>query len=299
MSSLLGSTGNHPDYENYLKTIGAAEERDNIFAASCYCHITNLDNADMAYEWEFNGLNDYHRTIFHRDESGKDVIILQEGNMTETQIRLSNELKVLFPKYLNSLNLKDDNGNELTLDNDGNGTFKEFIKAKVISSIDKELEQGTDLSEFDWIKIENKKVKSIDFTKYINFRRRQKVTPAFDSISMGTPENELFGTEYVKERHFTEFSKKHSICDGELADKNQIKMMNPMYYIEDSKSDKAKYYRIRHGAIDRDTSLAISAMLSLKLENNGINVDFQYPWGKSHDGDYDLEELFNWIDNIV
>ena len=63
MSSLLGSTGDHPDYEPYLKELGAAEESDAIYAASCYCPITNLDHADMAYEWEFCGLNDYSKKI--------------------------------------------------------------------------------------------------------------------------------------------------------------------------------------------------------------------------------------------
>lgn len=55
ISSVMGATGNHPDYEPFLKAVGAADERDDIFAASCYCPITNLDHADMAYEWEFAG----------------------------------------------------------------------------------------------------------------------------------------------------------------------------------------------------------------------------------------------------
>ena len=33
-------------------------------------------------------------------------------------------------------------------------------------------------------------------------------------------------------------------------------------------------------------------------KNNGINVDFAYPWGVPHSGDYDLSELFSWIDGI-
>jgi len=37
MSSLLGATGNNSDYEPYLQEIGAADARDDIFAASCYC----------------------------------------------------------------------------------------------------------------------------------------------------------------------------------------------------------------------------------------------------------------------
>lgn len=115
---------------------------------------------------------------------------------------------------------------------------------------------------------------------------------------MGTPENELFGTPDTKYRHFTAFSKEHSAVNGELADGQQIKMMNPMNYIADDKAVKAEHFRIRHGAIDRDTSLAISAMLTASLENHGVDVELQYPWGMPHAGDYDLEELFAWIDKI-
>lgn len=96
---------------------------------------------------------------------------------------------------------------------------------------------------------------------------------------MGTPENELFGTPDTKYRHFTAFSKEHSAVNGELADRQQIKMMNPMNYIADDKAVKAEHFRIRHGAVDRDTSLAISAILTACLENHGVDVELQYPWG--------------------
>lgn len=119
----------------------------------------------------------------------------------------------------------------------------------------------------------------MDFDKYIRFRTRMKATPAFDNVSMGTPENELFGTPDTKYRHFTAFSKEHSAVNGELADGQQIKMMNPMNYIADDKAVKAEHFRIRHGAVDRDTSLAISAMLTASLENHGVDVELQYPWG--------------------
>ena len=31
---------------------------------------------------------------------------------------------------------------------------------------------------------------------------------------------------------------------------------------------------------------------------HGYDVDFFLPWGLPHSGDYDLEELFDWIDGI-
>ena len=73
---------------------------------------------------------------------------------------------------------------------------------------------------------------------------------------------------------------------------------HPMDYIEDEKAKTAKYFRIRHGESDRDTSLAISAILTLKLQETGSVVDYASPWGIPHSGDYDLKELFSWIDSI-
>ncbi len=37
------------------------------------------------------------------------------------------------------------------------------------------------------------------------------------------------------------------------------------------------------------------AILATKLINNGYDVDFALPWERPHSGDYDLDELFNWI----
>ena len=94
MSALLGATGNNKDYEPYLQELGAAKVRDDIFAVSSYCPITNLDNADTAYEWLFNGINSYNWR--------------ESGQLTPEQIRVSNELKRLFPSYVNSLKLVED-----------------------------------------------------------------------------------------------------------------------------------------------------------------------------------------------
>lgn len=299
LSSLLGVTGNHSDYDSYFKELGAADERDDIFAASCYCPITNLDHADMAYEWEFHGFNDYHRMKFEKVE-GFPVLKLTpvNGEMTELQIKLSSEEKGLFPEYLNSLGLKTVNGATLELDANGDGSFKNYVKEFVKASAQKEVDKGTDLSGMTWMTIDNGNVVDVDFHKYVAFRTRMKETPAFDDIAMETPENELFGSSEIQNRHFTRFGKEHSTVNGEMAEQVQIKMMNPIYYIGDEKCSTAKYFRIRHGAIDRDTSLAVSAILTAALRNHGIDVDYHLPWGVPHSGDYDIDELFAWMENI-
>ena len=64
LSAALGSMGNAPEFEPYLEELGAADERDDIFASSDYCPITNLENADMAYEWIFFGENKYYMAVW-------------------------------------------------------------------------------------------------------------------------------------------------------------------------------------------------------------------------------------------
>lgn len=308
LSAMAGASGNNKEYEPYLKAIGAAEERDNIFAASCYCPIHNLENADAAYEWQFCGYNDYHFTKRIREDGGVKRIPI-DGMLTEKQIRVSEELKQLFPSYLNSLHLKDSGDRELSLDAGGEGSFKEYIKQLVIDSAQKALDTNnmqeflnnlavpeSKIDEQDYLTIRGQKVTDLDWNGYVKKITRMKVAPAFDALDLTSPENEEFGTETVKAKHFTAYAQEHSEVEGTMADQEIIQMINPTKYI--GKSDTAKYWRIRHGAFDRDTSLAIPVILALLLAGNECQVDFWLPWGLPHSGDYDLDELFTWIDQI-
>jgi len=298
LSSLMGATGNHPDYDSYLEALGAADAGDEIFAASCYCPITNLDHADMAYEWEFLGENKYYRMDMKMDEGGRPTFTPENGMMSELQIQVSKEEAKLFPEYVNHLNLRDQDGTILTLDEKGDGTFKEYMKKVVLTSAQRALDKGIDVSDKTWLKVENGKATNMDWSAYVRDITRMKTAPAFDNLAMESPENDLFGTETENCRHFTKYSAEHSLVKGTLAEENIIKMLNPMNYIEDRKAHTASHWRIRHGECDRDTSLAISAILTLKLQNAGYEVDYHSPWDTPHAGDYDIEELFTWIDKI-
>lgn len=308
LSALAGASGNSEDYASYLKDIGAADERDDIFAANCYCPIHNLEHADAAYEWLFCGCNDFYRKKRVRTENGMEKVSVS-GTMTEKQIALSQELKKLFPSYLNSLKLTGTDGGELRLDEDGEGSFKDYVKAFVLKSAQKELEthdsadrlsslavEGSEVEKQSFLDIQGSRVTALDWDGFVHAITRMKSTPAFDALDLKSPENEEFGTEDIAARHFTDFSYRHSEAGGELADARVIRMLNPTAYI--GKADTAKYWRIRHGAYDRDTSLAIPVILATMLENLGYSVDFHLPWGLPHSGDYDLEELFAWIDDI-
>lgn len=295
VSALLGATENSRDYEPYLKEIGALNVRDDIYAVSAYCPITNLDNANTAYEWMFNDVKTYKKI----EVSMLDYNVERkytEGTLTDDEIARSNDLKKMFPAYVNSLKLKGKNGKFLTLDENGNGSFKDQIKQYYIDSANVALKNGTDLSEFEFLTIKNGKVTDLDYDKYIVYMGRQKTPGAFDNVDLSTGENNEFGDEITDNKHFTEYMLEHSTVNGTMADKKIIKMMNPMNYIANS---KVKYWRIRHGAVDKDTSLAIPAILAIKLENLGKKVDFTSPWATPHSGDYDLTELFSWIDKVV
>lgn len=297
LSALLGATGNNAEYEPYLKELGAAEARDDIFAVSAYCPITNVDHADMAYEWLFNGVNDYKKiemSMLDFKMQRKEVA----GTLTAEQIATSDLLKPLFPAYLNSLGLKKADGTALTLDEDGNGNFKDYVKSFVIASAQKALEGGNDLSTLTWITIQDGKVTDIAFDQYIAYAGRMKTPPAFDALDLSAGENSLFGTTTIDTRHFTQFSMENSTVNGSLADAAIVKLMNPLNYIGAEGTAISKYWRIRHGSIDRDTSLAIPVILATTLENKGFAVDFALPWDRPHSGDYDLDELFAWMSQV-
>lgn len=308
LSALAGASGNSKDYLPYLESIGAASERDDIFAASCYCPIHNLEHADAAYEWLFNGCEEFHNRAFTR-EGGVIRETVAAGRLTEKQIGLSAELKEIFPGYVNSLGLEDEEGNALTLDEKGKGSFLEYIRRMLIQSAQKELDthdlagrfralavQGSEVEKLSCLRIEGGRITGLDWEDFVHTITRMKPVPAFDALDLSSPENEEFGNRTIFARHFTDFSLKNSEADGKMAEEEIVSMLNPLSQIK--KSDAAPHWRIRHGAFDRDTSLAIPVILATVLQNGGYDVDFSLPWGLPHSGDYDLEELFAWIDGI-
>lgn len=320
LSALLGATGNAVEYEPYLRAIGAAKERDDIFASMDYCPITNLDHADMAYEWVFNGQNDYHQSRMMVPPAGMKPGALptdapaggaktdrpanaptdtvEATPMTAEEIAVSAALKQAFPAYVDSLGLEDEKGNPLTLNADGTGTFADYIKSVYMASAQSALDKGEDLSSLDWLTITNGKVTGMDLAGYAAWATRMKAAPAFDKLDGSSWENDEFGDTANNPKHFTRFSENHSTKTIPMADKEVIRIMNPMNFIGKKGVTTAHFWRIRHGAKDRDTSLAIPAILALDLANHGEDVDFASPWGKGHAGDYDLDDLFAWIDKI-
>ena len=296
-SALLGASGDQAAYEPYLKELGAAPATDAIFAVSAYCPITNLENADKAYEWQFGNLSQY-KTM---EVSMLDYNVqrtYKTRTFTAEQTKVSADLKKDFPTYLNSLQLKNSKGKRLTLNAKGEGNFKELLKQTIIAAAEKAQKEGTDLSQYSFLTLKNGKVTAINWDGYLTYMERHKSPPAFDALDLSTGENQLFGDSTTDKKHFTPYALKNSTTESQMADANIVKLMNPMSFIGKKNAHLAKHWRIRHGAKDSDTSAAISLILATALQNHRYAVDYALPWDKPHSGDYDLEELFSWAEKI-
>lgn len=231
LSALLATTGNVTDYDPYLEEIGAImTATDDIYAAQCYCPITDYDNGSMAYEWFYNGSLSYS--------------VGGSGELTTFQQALSDDLAAAFPAYVNGLGLEDENGNALTLDEDTiwSGSYYDYMLQVLGESLSEYIEKTysvvkSGMSAYTYIEEEealayidelnaNGEWVSLEFTyaqastgpstivtyasgadctvnsirAFVeNFRSRGKACPAFDKWGKGT---EIYGDSQNDCMHF-------------------------------------------------------------------------------------------------
>ena len=134
-SAVLGASGDSSLYFDYLASIGAAMYdaegnyiSDAICGAMCWCPITSLDYADEAYEWNMGQYMD----------SGTRA----DGTWTKA---LSEDLAACYGDYLNGLDLRDEDGNALTLEQseDGvyaSGSYYDYVLRQIETSLNNFLE---------------------------------------------------------------------------------------------------------------------------------------------------------------
>ena len=313
VSLLQGAAGNNSDFQPYLQALGAATAATNVYAVSAYAPITNLDAADMAYEWSYKGITSFNKVTMGQGELPQANVggntappqrTMQRVNLNADDVAYSNLLSEHFPEYVNNLQLHDSMGRVLKLDKNGNGTFKNYVKAFIIDAANKAQAKGTDLSKHTYFVRDNKTgaIKDINWEAYNQFVSRSKAPGAFDSRSNDSGENNLFGTSATDNNHFTITAALHDTTPNQdvyVENAKIVTMMNPMNYLGSPAATNARYYRIRYGTADSNTSVAIPLIVGTRAQNLGYNVDMATPFGVDHSGDYDLDELFNWMDNIV
>ena len=313
VSLLQGAAGNNSDFQPYLQALGAATAATNVYAVSAYAPITNLDAADMAYEWSYKGITSFNKVTMGQGELPQANVggntapphrTMQRVSLNADDVAYSNLLSEHFPEYINNLQLHDSMGRVLKLDKNGNGTFKNYVKAFIIDAANKAQAKGTDLSKHTYLVRDNKTgaIKDINWEAYNQFVSRSKAPGAFDSRSNDSGENNLFGTSSTDNNHFTITAALHDTTSNPEAyvqNAKVVTMMNPMNYLGSPAATNAQFYRIRYGTADSNTSVAIPLIVGTRAQNLGYKVDMATPFNVDHSGDYDLDELFNWMDNIV
>lgn len=332
LTAILGASGNSKDFDPYLAEVGAAGVDakgrstlgDDIFAAVAYCPITDLGNADTAYEWLYT-------TVGTRETVGADPAP-----------DASAALAAQYPKYLQTLGLKATSGKKLTTDTmlGELGTqvsisaeaFMSADAANVVPDLGEDIVitgNGAGTYVNDWIDVDNdaNEVVSVDVENYLAFVARQnklKPAPSFDQTGATVPgsgggpgngESNLFGTAAQPYSNFTQYSWDNNFiaADGIGLDdtgitwaqlvrdpstglEEQIDLIDPMVYIG-SNADTAPYWYVRHGTRDRDTAFTVSINLNRALEadNSVADVNYRLAWNRPHSGNYDVPEAMAWI----
>jgi len=323
LTSILAASGDSPDYYPSLYEIGAAGMTsesvstisDAVFAAIAYCPITDLPNADKAYEWVYGPV---------REAYSNDGLTLERVNPSpnamgaptstdqvygESVLAASKELAADYINYFNGLNLKDEEGNQLKADDN---SFKNALTALVEKGVEKEFtsdypseDKAPAQGDYHWLTIEGEKA-DIDWDEFLYWigteKTGLKTAPAFSN--KGTPnqhpalnEDNIFGARDQAYSPFEFWSWNNHIAEGINVGRNntgldwdsylkteqgkflelQMKQTNPIpYLLSDEEGNSAPYWYVRHGIIDRDTSFAVNATLYYSLINDDSIEDVNF-----------------------
>ena len=286
LSALLGASGGSSLYDDYLSELGAADADDIVYATGAWCPITDLENADGAYEWNWGS-----NTLSSGEEVDQDV---------------SADLTALFETYQSGLGLTADDYGTVTADNLDDyllATYLEPAATSYLADLSDD-DRTTYLAANTFITWDGSAA-TFSWSDYLDHvGSRGKDAPAFDAFDLSAGENNEFGVDTTEARHFTDYSLANdtSGSGGTSLDSDipgKLDMMNPMYFIGDGNDDRAKYWWIRTGTKDTDTALTIVGNLALSLENLGDDVNALMYWDAAHGADEDPADFITWIADVT
>lgn len=228
--SAVGASGNSADYEEELTNIGACmDETDDVFGIIAFCPITDLGNADGAYEFTYAAARDLMKNSYGFENS----TVLGDVTMD-----ISDDLAAGWADYVDSLGLKNEAGKALTADFDkdtltASGTIYDGMKNLLIASLQEGLDEAGSVDAFkatlaertiatgrdgkssygdgngtlsanwttDWLSFNSDFTKIVDidmndYMVYVALGQALKIAPAFTSEGTSVAsqsENNLFG----------------------------------------------------------------------------------------------------------
>lgn len=328
MSSILGATGNMDEYYPYLYEIGAAgidyvngeyvsTIDDDIFASQCFCPITDLNNADLAYAW------------LRYDAGEKSAMTMFSGEIafSDFQLALQDDMAVAFCEYINSLGLVNEAGEPLSFDLKADGTpdprsgsYYDQVLENISDALNAYLAAGNalsgasgELSDTDaWLSRNADGTFAVtDLAGFLNGTglTRNKDIPGFDTF-FATEEGNGFGTanedgvhfsasvaavlaanydKYAKLPGFTEEDVDEYISQANRDDiQEQAYLMNSTQIMlgvanGTEESDIARYWRTRNGTADEHTSFSVAYNLCMSALMAGAeDVDYSLVWNMPH-----------------
>ena len=326
-AAILGASGNSELYDPYLASIGAIENVSDAVAGSMdWCPITDLDTANAEYEWMMgctrsgrsadeqaisdelaNAFAKYVNSAGFTDKDGNALTLTESKEGIYQAGTYYDYVKSIIEKSLNNY-LSDTKFDDPDLHNS-------YKSAK--GYID---ELNADKKWIDY----NESTNTATITNIADFAKACKkatdMLVAFDQPESG---NTLFGYGDGKGAHFDQIladvlkklnNKYVPDYEADLSKtdsfnysvEQRVNMYTPLYYLMKSrdgygKSTVAKYWRIRAGIEQTNTSVTTEINLALALENyDGVeSVDFEEVWAQGHEpvertGE-NTENFINWV----
>lgn len=338
MSSILGASGNMPEYYEYLYEVGAIGVTknadgtwssvwpDNVYAAQLYCPIADMENADLAYAWWWVDLVDDGGTY--------------AGSMIAFERRLQELEAEAFIGYLNGLNLKAADGSALTLTGLRSGSYYEAILGNLSDALNAmadtgEIDPATAYPDSsDWLAQDaDGSWRVTDLRGFMIgtglVNNRNKAIPGFDPMDKSA-ENDAFGTPEQSAVHFSRsvaqiFSEHYdelSALDGFDAEQvdayieealtgsgadvvaQQTNLLNATEILLGSDGlnavDPARYWRDRSGTADQHTSFSVGYNILLAAQMLGRDVDYHLVWNMGHGSNEGTSTgtFIDWINEI-
>lgn len=338
MSSILGASGNMPEYYQYLYEAGAlgvtkntdgscsSAVPDNVYGAQLYCPIADIEDADLAYAWWWVDL---------ADDGG-----VYGGSMSDFERRLQELEADAFIPYLNGLQLKNSAGETLTLTGLREGSYYDAI----LQNISDALNAMVDAGEIDpaasypdsgaWLSRNGDG--SWQITDLRGFmigtglvNKRNKAIPGFDPMDKSA-ENDAFGAPEQDAVHFSAsvaqilsdhyeelsaldgFHKEYVDSyveealtgDGAGAVARQANLLNAteilLGYDVLSAVNPAPYWRDRSGTADQHTSFSVGYNILLAARMFGADVDYHLVWNMEHGSNEGSSTgtFIDWINTI-
>lgn len=307
LSALLGASGNSPRYAPYLRAIGAAEARDDVFCAVVNSPITDFEHIDAAYEWLF---------------SPTRVTGLFDGDAASRA--LSEALGAEFERYVNSIALTDPRTGAPV----GFGaadTYTPYLLARLgesatvfLRSLDEREREAwlADPKNAGVVRWDGEKAEVSDISRYVNWNsgRWMRYVGCYDGFfSQPSRENEAFGAPDGALGHFSRcFGGCLAAQPGREAEgwawitaaeqnADAVSLLDPLTFIgTGERADLAPHWFLRCGA-HHETTANLFLNLVLRLRNRtDANINARYVWQHRHTAISNLlpDETFAFLNEI-